>query len=285
MSSAPHAQLVEIHLEIPILSPEHVVSLVERALDQYAGRIKLAVFDHISWATAAVLPVKQLVEVCHGRGVMVFIDGAHALGQIPLRLDELDADVYVANCHKWLYAPKGTAILWVPPRHQPLLRPPVTSHEYKGTFHKKFWMQGTRDESGFVAAAGAMEFYEQHGGAEAIQTYCHTLAQQAAQLFIDRLQCERVCPASMNASLCMLRLPLPDPVRLPALMDTPRATKLMRHLMEEHHIIAAMLSYQGFLHIRLSAQIYNDIADYERLVEVLEGVVANQQQVFESLGC
>ena len=52
------------------------------------------------------MPVEEIVKLCHNRGVPVLIDGAHALGSLPLNLTGLEADYYVANAHKWLACPK-----------------------------------------------------------------------------------------------------------------------------------------------------------------------------------
>ena len=52
------------------------------------------------------MPVEEIVKLCHSKGVPVLIDGAHALGSLPLNLTGLEADYYVANAHKWLACPK-----------------------------------------------------------------------------------------------------------------------------------------------------------------------------------
>jgi isopenicillin-N epimerase len=93
---------------------------------------RLAIFDHITSNTGnpcfgisctrclkstlppgVVMPIKELIEVCHSRGVPVFIDGAHGLGSVPLDLSALNADYYVSNCHKWFCCAPGCAFLYV----------------------------------------------------------------------------------------------------------------------------------------------------------------------------
>ena len=68
--------------------------LVENALEQ-SPHVKFAVFDHITSPTSLVLPVKRLVRICRKHSVRVLIDGAHACGQVPLNLNDIDCDYYV----------------------------------------------------------------------------------------------------------------------------------------------------------------------------------------------
>ena len=59
--------------------------------------IRIASFSHITSVPAIILPVKQLTRLCKQHGVLVLIDGAHALGQIRIDVQDIGADFYVAN--------------------------------------------------------------------------------------------------------------------------------------------------------------------------------------------
>lgn len=74
--------------------------------------------------------------------MLVLVDGAHALGQIDVDVATLGADFFVANCHKWLCAPRGSAILWVARERQPLIRPLVISHGVGEGFTSDFIWDG-----------------------------------------------------------------------------------------------------------------------------------------------
>ena len=65
-----------------------------------------------------MLPIKEMTQVSQSKGALVMIDGAHAPGQIDVDVDRIGAEFYIGNCHKWLYAPKGTAFLTVSPAQQ-----------------------------------------------------------------------------------------------------------------------------------------------------------------------
>jgi isopenicillin-N epimerase len=74
--------------------------------------------------------------------VEVLVDGAHALGQLPVDLRELDADYFVANCHKWLCGPRGSAILWVRRERQSSFAPLIKSHGLNEGFTSRFIWDG-----------------------------------------------------------------------------------------------------------------------------------------------
>jgi isopenicillin-N epimerase len=57
------------------------------------------------------------------QGLLTLVDGAHAPGQIPLTLEEIGADFYTGNLHKWLNSPKGAGFLYARPDVQALLEP------------------------------------------------------------------------------------------------------------------------------------------------------------------
>lgn len=59
-----------------------------------------------------MFPIEQLTALAKTKGATVVIDGAHAPGMLDIDVVSIGADLYTGNCHKWLFAPKGTAFLW-----------------------------------------------------------------------------------------------------------------------------------------------------------------------------
>jgi isopenicillin-N epimerase len=93
--------------------PASVDEIVGRFAKALTPRTQVVVFSHITTVTGLVLPVKELCRLARDRGVLSHVDGAHAIGQIPLDLHDLGCDFYATSPHKWLLAPKGTGTLYV----------------------------------------------------------------------------------------------------------------------------------------------------------------------------
>ena len=73
---------------------------------------RLVSLSHVTWATGAVLPVREIAELAHGRGALVAVDGAQAAGAIPIGVDDLGVDFYAVPGQKWLLGPEGVGALY-----------------------------------------------------------------------------------------------------------------------------------------------------------------------------
>jgi isopenicillin-N epimerase len=101
------ARMVEAEVPFPHPRVDTIIGNIAGAL---TTRTRLAVVDHITSGSALVLPLQQIVALCHSVGVPVLVDSAHAPAQVALDMCAIGADWYAGNCHKWLCAPKGSRL-------------------------------------------------------------------------------------------------------------------------------------------------------------------------------
>jgi selenocysteine lyase/cysteine desulfurase len=73
-------------------------------------------------------------------GVLLFVDGVHGLGAEAATIRELRCDAFASGCHKWLYGPRGTGVLWANERARELLRPTIPSFDDRASYGA--WLAG-----------------------------------------------------------------------------------------------------------------------------------------------
>lgn len=252
------ARLVKVALPLPLTAND----VVERIADAAGPKTRLAIIDHIASATAIVFPVAEITRALKAKGVRVMIDGAHAVGQLPLDLPAIGADWYTANGHKWLFAPKGAAFLYASEEVAGETVPLSVSHWHELRFPRAFDYVGTRDVSAFLSAPAAIDFVERFGAAE-VRDYLARLSREGVAL-TARLGAEPIAPDAMFAAMRAYALPQ----RREAVPDD--ALQLMQGLWEKHRVQVASSVFQGKLLLRLSAQIYVERADFERGIAALD---------------
>ena len=83
-------------------------------LDSLIGpRTRIVSISHVSTRSGFLLPAAEVTEFVHCRGVPIVLDGAHAVGLVPVDVKEIGCDYYSGCGHKWLMAPQGTGFLYV----------------------------------------------------------------------------------------------------------------------------------------------------------------------------
>lgn len=262
---------------------------------------KVAIFDTIVSLPGVRVPFERLVSACRAHGILSLVDGAHGIGHIPLDLTQLDPDFFVSNCHKWLYVPRGCALLYVPERNQGLIRSTLpTSHGFqplpsnsgpinnplppstKSPFVTNFEFVGTVDNAPYICVPAALRFRESitwqgKSGEDAIISFSQNQAREAGKLVADILSTEVMQNAEGTLTRCNfanVRLPL-DFATL-AGGETQKAVKIAQWisstLVDEYDTFIAIIYYGGALWARLSAQIYLTMDDWEWGANVLKQV-------------
>jgi isopenicillin-N epimerase len=274
------ATLVNVDLPYPVHSDAQITTPVLAAL---GPRTRLAIFDHIVSPTGLQMPLageRGLVALCRERGIPVLVDGAHAPGHIELDLTALGADYYVGNCHKWLFTPRGCGFLWAREQHQPGLSPAIIADRYARpgreptdiSFADRFHWVGTRDPSSWLCVSAGLAWLGQRG-ARAVREHNLDLAAMAATLLLARLSAnpgvdpafgaDMPMPASMRSA--MVTLPLGR-----GLGQGPAAALRLNHeLWQQYRIEVPIVAHADRLWVRISAQVYNTLEQYDRLADAL----------------
>lgn len=260
------ADMLSLDIILPIRSEDQLIDQVVEACKRNVG-IRLAIIDHISSPSAIVFPVARLAQELHKLGVWLLVDGAHAPGQLELNLEELGADFYTGNLHKWCFAPRGSAFLWVNPRHRDSVQPLVTSHNYQKDLADQFFFQGTADHTPYLCVSAALDFYKSYGGMTEIREYTTELLDWAQQMLCHALGTSVLpIPSSLQApNMRVLKLPKLKHYAV----NSVDSEKMMTHLADGSGCVAVVVCFSGFLWLRISANIYNTKEDYLALKSII----------------
>lgn len=257
--------IVPVEASVPWPLPDEG-ALVDAYLAALRGGARLAILDHVFSPLAVVTPLEPILARCAGGGIAVLVDGAHAPGQLPLEVAGLFArgvTWYAGNAHKWLNAPKGAAFLAVREGAERGLHPPVISNFYGDGWAAEFGWTGTRDPTAKLAVAAALDFL---GALDPLRYRTH-LAQQAAELAARLSDAWGVRPgAPPRLSAAMVTLPLPDAE--PATREAVQRWR--RRFLDEARTEVPVFAIDNRLWVRLSAQVYNTVADVEPLARFFD---------------
>lgn len=265
-----HVRVVEV--PFPIASPE---AIVERVIDAVTQRTKLLLVDHVTSQTGLVFPVEQLVAEMNRRGIDTLVDGAHAPGMLPLDLRSLGAAYYTGNLHKWVCAPKGAAFLYARDNRRAALRPVAISHGANSTrsdrsrYHLEFDWTGTFDPTAWLCVPDALELIGSlvPGGWPEVMQRNRALALRGRDILSSRLGIAPPAPDRMLGSMAALPLPDGSLDTAPSLYGDPLQDALLDTFKIEVPIVPWPAPPKRL--VRISAQLYNEEAEYERLADAL----------------
>lgn len=115
---------------LPVDDDGHL--MVEKLPDLLTDRTKIVAISHISNVLGIVNPVKDVISICHSRGIPVLVDGAQGIVHCKVDVQGLDCDFYVFSGHK-IYAATGTGVLYGKKKWLDAMPPYMGGGEMVGT--------------------------------------------------------------------------------------------------------------------------------------------------------
>ncbi len=98
-----------------IWSKRNKNEIVSEIVHSVCDETRLLLVSHVCYNSGVVLPIRDICAEVKKKNpkVRVLVDGAQAVGQIPVSVDELGCDFYAGDAHKWLVGPDQTGFLYV----------------------------------------------------------------------------------------------------------------------------------------------------------------------------
>ncbi len=251
-------------IRFPIESKE---DFIQQFFEGLTSKTKLIFISHITSTTGLRFPVEEISAIAKEKGILTFIDGAHAPGQTTVNLKTLGADMYTGACHKWMMTPKGCSFLYVKKELQTLFDPLVISWGYEALFpsHSQFLdyhqMQGTRDFSAFLTVPYAIDFMHQNNWGK-VSADCRKMTKENAPELCKLLNTSPIAPLTDDFILQLYS----------AKIKTSEPEKLQRHLYENYKIEIPVMRQGDNVYLRYSINAFNTQADLDKLFESLQTI-------------
>jgi isopenicillin-N epimerase len=259
------AKYIKADIQLPVTTKEQVI---ERVVSRITSKTKLLFISHITSSTALKLPAVEICDIARRKGVMTFIDGAHAAGHIPLNVSETNADIYTGACHKWMMAPKGSSFLFIKKDFQKLFDPLMLSWGFKPevsspSFFAEWHLgQGTRDFSAFLTVPAAIDFMRKNEWRK-VSEACHESTLLYAARFCEVLKQEPLAPLTSDFIGQMFSLPV----------RTTKPEELQKLLFEKYKVEIPVMRHGDKIFMRYSVNAFNTAEDLGRLFAALENII------------
>lgn len=259
------AKYVRQNITLPITTKE---KFIEEFFLGLSPKTKLIFISEITSSTALKFPVKDICEIAKQKGLITFVDGAHAPGQVPIDLSQLKADIYTGACHKWMMTPKGSSFLYVKKEFQNLFDPLLVSWGYDAMFPSDsqfldyHQMQGTRDFSPFLTIPKAIEFMQKNNWWD-VAKECRDLVRKNALRYCELVGSKPLCPITDEWLGQMFSIPI----------AAPEPEKLQRHLFVKYKIEIPVMRHGDQTYLRYSINAFNTQEDLDILYNAVNEII------------
>ncbi len=247
-------------IKIPI-APENVDDIATAFERAVTPKTKLILVSHQINLTGQILPVKKICDMARSRDIETIVDGAHAFAQFDFKRDDLGCDYYGTSLHKWIYAPKGTGMLYV--RKDKIAKVwALMAYEDKNRNDiRKFEEIGTHSAAMRLAIGEAILFHNAIGGKRKEERLRFLSRHWMNKLKdVPKVGFNTSFDPKQSCAIANFKIDGIDPVALGG------------YLMSKHKIFTTPIVFPEFNGIRITPNIYTTRWELDRFCNIVEDV-------------
>src|SRR6266852_5557824 len=245
-----------IQIPIPPKKLEEITGAFEKGI---TDRTRLILMSHEINITGQITPVKAICELARAKGIETIVDGAHSFAQFDFKQKDLGCDYFGTSLHKWLYAPKGTGMLYVKRDKIEKLWPLMAAEAKQAADIRKFEEIGTHPAAPKLAIGEALLFHNGIGGKR----------KEARLRYLSRYWMNRlkdVPRIRFNTSF--------DPAQMCAIANVQieglEQGKIGSYLFSQHSIFTTPIIHEEFQGIRITPNVYTTLSELDRFCDQME---------------
>ncbi len=247
-------------IKIPV-APNDVNDIAKAYERAITPKTRLILISHQINLTGQINPIKRVCEYARSKGIETIVDGAHAFAQFDFKRDDLQCDYYGTSLHKWIYAPKGTGMLYVRKEKIPKVWALMASEDRNKNDIRKFEEIGTHSAAMRLAIGEAI-LYHNAIGAKRKEERLRFLA----RYWMNNLK--SVPKVGFNTSF--------DPLQSCAIanfkIEGVDPVQLGSYLMSKHKIFTTPIVHEEFTGIRITPNVYTTLWELDRFSNVVADV-------------
>ncbi|HYQ87618.1 MAG TPA: aminotransferase class V-fold PLP-dependent enzyme [Bacteroidota bacterium] len=247
-------------IQVPI-APKNLDSIVSAFERGITNRTRLVLMSHVINITGQITPVKAVCELARSKGIEVIVDGAHSFGHFAFKHKDLQCDYFGTSLHKWLFAPKGTGLLFVKRDKIEKLWPLMAAEKKQAADIRKFEEIGTHSAAPRLAIGEALLFHNGIG-AERKEARLRYLSRYWMNRLKDlpNVRFHTSFDANQSCGIANVEIEGIDPAAIGA------------YLMDKHKIFTTPIVHDEFKGIRITPSLYTTLQELDRFCDVMTSI-------------
>ncbi|HUQ32004.1 MAG TPA: aminotransferase class V-fold PLP-dependent enzyme [Pyrinomonadaceae bacterium] len=247
-------------IKIPI-APARLDEITQAYERGITPRTRLLLISHMINITGQITPVRAVCEMARARGIETVVDGAHSFAQFEFKQSDLACDYFGTSLHKWLYAPKGSGMLYVKRDKIDKVWPLFAAEKKQAGDIRKFEEIGTHSAAPRLAIGEAILFHNGIGAAR----------KEARLRYLSRYWMNRLKglpKVSFNTSFADEQSCAIANVAIEGLSPSD----IGNHLMSAHKIFTTPIIHDEFRGLRITPNVYTTLKELDRFCDAMETV-------------